>query len=86
MSPRGTTLTPQPAHPADLRPVRVCDHVFQAEAFLALFHRCGASADLEPQFERWADRKYFWPADRLVIARRVRRLLAQGRRNGIPST
>jgi hypothetical protein len=70
MSQRGTTLTPQPDH----RPVRVFDHVLQAEAFLELFHRSGA-ADLEVAFQAWVDSKDFSLRDKVAIAREVHRIL-----------
>ena len=52
-------------------------HLFQAEAFVGRFRRCGAAADLDAEYRRWADSKDFSPRDRSAIALQVRDLLAQ---------
>ena len=52
-------------------------HTFQAEAFVARFRRCGASADLDAEFRRWAGTKDFSSRDLELINGEVRRLLAQ---------
>jgi hypothetical protein len=56
-------------------PTQPPDHVFQAEAFLALFQRSDASTNLEAAFQAWVDSKDFSPRDQLAITREVHRIL-----------
>jgi hypothetical protein len=56
------------------RPAPTSDHLFQAEAFIALLARL-PSADLNEVFVWWANSKDFSPRDQLAIAREVHRIL-----------
>jgi hypothetical protein len=71
------SATPVLFRPAELQaaPRELSEYVHQAEAFVAMFRRLGDFADLEGQFQRWANSKDFCIRDRSAIAREVHRIL-----------
>jgi hypothetical protein len=58
------------------RPTHTGEHLFQAEAFVALLSRLDPSVDSNSAFVWWANSKDFLPRDRRAIAGVVRRLLS----------